>query len=186
MTTIARIAQTFPPLLSSFPAPLPVDPAVSFNPSAPPCPPVSASHSQRHGGSGLRAVLFVIGSADLCVHPWHRVNYSLRRNYCAPVSLVNLLDNLTPGKNESITTVVPGDGFHVRWWSAGKNLGKPFKVTFTAKASLLAMRANIQTPMRKYQRREGSTGFHVRLVCLLWVIIVYAVNLSDLELQIPP
>lgn len=82
--------------------------------------------------------------------------------------------------------VVPGDGFHVRWWSAGKNLGKPFKVTFTAKASLPVVRANTQTPMRNYQRQEGSIGFHVRLVCLLWVIVVCAVNLSDLELQIPP
>lgn len=63
-----------------------------------------------------------------------------------------------------------------------KNLGKPLKVTFTAKASLPAVRAGIQTPMRKYQRGERSVGFHVRLVCLLWVIVVCAVNLSDLEL----
>lgn len=82
--------------------------------------------------------------------------------------------------------VVPGDGFHVRSWSAGKNLGKPLKVTFTAKASLPAVRANIQTPMRKYQRREWGIGFHVRLVCLFGVIVVYAVNLNNLELQIPP
>lgn len=37
--------------------------------------------------------------------------------HCAgttPVSLVNLPDNQSPEKNESITMVVPGDGFHVR------------------------------------------------------------------------
>lgn len=132
------------------------------------CPLVSTSHSQRHSGSRLRGVLFVIGSDDLNTPLWHRVNYSPRENYCTPVSLMNLSDNQTPEKNESITMVVPGDGFHVRSWSAGKNLGKPLKVTFTAKASLPVVRANIQTPMRDYQRKEGSIGFHVRL-CLFVV-----------------
>lgn len=33
---------------------------------------------------------------------------------------------------------------------------------------------------------EGSTGFRVGLVCLLWVIVVCAVNLRDLGLRIPP
>ncbi|KAI4817230.1 hypothetical protein KUCAC02_009506, partial [Chaenocephalus aceratus] len=53
-----------------------------------PCPLISDSHSHRHVGSRLRGVLFVIGSDDLHVPPWHilyRVNYSLRGNYtCVP------------------------------------------------------------------------------------------------------
>lgn len=60
------------------------DPSVSFSLIAP-CPLVSTSHSQRHCRSRLRGVLFVIGSDDLHVPPWHRVNYSLHRNYtCVP------------------------------------------------------------------------------------------------------
>ena len=54
-------------------------------------------------------------------------------------------------------------------------------MTFTAKASLPVVRANMQTPMSKYQRRERGIGFRVRLVCLLWVIVECAVNLNDLE-----
>lgn len=49
-----------------------------------------------------------------------------------------------------------------------KNLGKPLKVTFTAKASLPVVRANMHTPMRKYQRRVWSIGFRVGL-CLFAV-----------------
>lgn len=63
------------------------DPSLSFRPIAP-CPLISDSHSHRHVGSRLRGVLFVIGSDDLHVPPWHilyRVNYSLRGNYtCVP------------------------------------------------------------------------------------------------------
>lgn len=55
---------------------------------------------------------------------WHRDNYSLRGNHRTPVSLVNLPDNQSPEKNESITMVVPGDGFHVRSWNAGKKPGE--------------------------------------------------------------
>lgn len=62
-----------------------------------------------------------------------------------------------------------------------KNLEKQLKVTFTVKASLPVVRANMQTPMSKYQRRERGIGFRVRLVCLLWVIVECAVNLNDLE-----
>lgn len=87
------------------------DPCVSFSLIAL-CPLVSTSHSQRHCRSRLRGVLFVIGSTDLHVPPWHWVNYSLHGNYtCVPRESLR-----QPGtrKNESITMVVPGDGFHVR------------------------------------------------------------------------
>ena len=70
--------------------------------------------------------------------------------HCAgttPVSLVNLPDNRRPEKNESITTVVPGDGFHVHEQGAGKNPSKPLKVTFTAKASLAVVLSNTHRPL---------------------------------------
>lgn len=104
---------------------------------------------------------------------WHRVNYSLRGNHRTPVSLVYLPPTTRARKKMSL----------LPWWcqvmdfmfARGvqvKNLAKPSKVTFTAKASFPVARANMQAPTRTHERRERSTGFHVRLVCLSPVIVV--------------
>ncbi|KAI9524556.1 hypothetical protein NQZ68_016565 [Dissostichus eleginoides] len=112
-----------------------------------PCPLISDSHSQRHFGSRLRGVLFVIGSDDLHVPPWHRV-----------------MDFMFAG------------GVQV------KNLGKQLKVTFTAKASLPVVRANMQTPMRDLAAHTGDSTSVCQLPSACRGIGVYSSSLLILGL----
>ena len=81
------------------------------------------------------------------------------------MSLVNLPDNQPAEKNESITTVVLGDGFHVHKWSAGKKPGKLLKVTLTVKGFLALMRGNTQTPTRENQRSRALVYMSDLFVC---------------------
>lgn len=76
--------------------------------------------------------------------------------------------------------MVPGDGFHVRQWSAGKVAGEPAKVTFAASSPVV--RADIQTPRRNWSRASVSMS---DLFGCRGVIVVCAVNLSDLEQRAP-
>lgn len=81
---------------------------------------MSTSHSQTHRGvKGSRASFLSLTAVTSTFFP-PGIGSIIHRAGTTPVSLVDLPDNMPPEKNESITMVVPGDGFHVHWWRAGK------------------------------------------------------------------
>lgn len=74
---------------------------------------------------------------------------------------------------------MPGDGFHVCRWSTGKVASKR-----AAEGDLRSDWASgACTRAHSHEEVERGPGFRVGLVCLLRVIAVCAVNLSDLELR---